>query len=460
MTQVAIVSSGEFAPISSAPKPCWTCVRRRVKCDFGLPTCFKCRRHHRECLGYGSRPIVWTGVACRRKTKGKRLNGSCVNSTTTESPQSIDAGSLIPHFTAVVSANPTDPVFQDLNLGTRRNVEYYLRECCSECTIYGDDFGNPFKQILLLIPHNTVVRDIIVAISVYHQARASVAFPPAATPDLKSSLVKAELQPNSIDYATVMAHAYRATCSLRSALSSEDCSDAIVASSFLFTWLDMLDTEVPSWHHHLAGMKDLMCLRESKHASASTAKSVFHGFFREAYAMYVQHLPALLSRLPKEPSQNDVESILTRLENFSCSDWALHFPGKDLHKQRLHMASAYKGAIAIYASHALRAHCENPPLVGDMVDLALHHLKQISPSDSHFKGILWPAFILGAEARLPEQRLWVANALEQLYGMIHMWNIKRGLSVLQQLWTRPLPTYDRTSWLEEVYDMDEKLMLI
>lgn len=124
------------------------------------------------------------------------------------------------------------------------------------------------------------------------------------------------------------------------------------------------------------------------------------------------------------------------------------------------MASAYKGAIVIYASHALSATCDNRLLVGDIVDLTLHHLQQISPSDSHFKGILWPAFILGAEARLPEQRLWVANALEQLFGMIHMWNIKRGLSVLHRIWARPLPAYDRRSWLEDVYDMDEKLMLI
>lgn len=124
------------------------------------------------------------------------------------------------------------------------------------------------------------------------------------------------------------------------------------------------------------------------------------------------------------------------------------------------MASAYKGAIAIYASQALRAHRDNTLVAEDVVGLTLHHLKQISPSDSHFKGILWPAFILGAEARLPEQRQWVACALEQLYGMIHMWNIKRGLSVLHRLWARPLPTYDKSSWLEEVYNMDEKLMLI
>lgn len=154
-----------------------------------------------------------------------------------------------------------------------------------------------------------------------------------------------------------------------------------------------------------------------------------------------------------------MDLTLGRLERFSCSDWALHFPGKDLHDQRLHMASAYKGAIAIYASHALSEHRDNTLVMEDIVDLTLHHLKQISPTDSHFKGILWPAFILGAEARLPEQRLWIANALEQLYDMIHMWNIKRGLSVLRRLWARP-PPFHRRSWLEEVYDMDGKLMLI
>lgn len=145
------------------------------------------------------------------------------------------------------------------------------------------------------MPNNTVVLDIIVAISVYHQARAGVTFLPASTQSCASSHVKAELEQNPIDYATVMTHAYKATCSLRAALSSKDCSDAIVASSFLFTWLDMLDTEVPSWHHHLAGMKDLMCLRENKDTSVSAAGSSFHGFFREAYAMYVHRPPSLFS---------------------------------------------------------------------------------------------------------------------------------------------------------------------
>lgn len=142
------------------------------------------------------------------------------------------------------------------------------------------------------MPHNTVLRDIIVAISVYHQARAAGASIPAPE-TYGSSLVQAKLEPSSVDYATVMVHAYRATHSLRTALVSEDCSDAVVASSFLFTWLDMLDTELPSWQYHLAGMKDLMCLRGARNASESIGGSLFNGFFREAYAMYVQYLNPL-----------------------------------------------------------------------------------------------------------------------------------------------------------------------
>lgn len=124
-TQMASFSSGEYASISSASRPCWTCVRRRVKCDLSLPTCFKCRSNNRECLGYGSnKPVrlVWTGVPCRKKANGR--NGSCVLPKSTASLPSNGVDHLSPHSSSTVSANPTDPVFQDLSLGTRRNVQY------------------------------------------------------------------------------------------------------------------------------------------------------------------------------------------------------------------------------------------------------------------------------------------------------------------------------------------------
>jgi len=50
---------------------CYTCRRRRVKCDRQLPLCAKCERTKLECLGY-KKPLVWNkGVASRGKMMGK-----------------------------------------------------------------------------------------------------------------------------------------------------------------------------------------------------------------------------------------------------------------------------------------------------------------------------------------------------------------------------------------------------
>lgn len=52
-------------------KGCYTCRRRRIVCDNGLPTCRKCRDAGKECLGY-QKPLVWVkgGVASRGKMMG------------------------------------------------------------------------------------------------------------------------------------------------------------------------------------------------------------------------------------------------------------------------------------------------------------------------------------------------------------------------------------------------------
>lgn len=53
-------------------KGCYTCRRRRIICDNGLPTCRKCRDAGKECLGY-QKPLVWVkgGVASRGKMMGR-----------------------------------------------------------------------------------------------------------------------------------------------------------------------------------------------------------------------------------------------------------------------------------------------------------------------------------------------------------------------------------------------------
>jgi hypothetical protein len=56
-------------------KGCYTCRRRRIICDNGLPTCRKCRDAGKECLGY-QKPLVWVkgGVASRGKMMGRSFD--------------------------------------------------------------------------------------------------------------------------------------------------------------------------------------------------------------------------------------------------------------------------------------------------------------------------------------------------------------------------------------------------
>ncbi|KAG5298007.1 C6 finger domain-containing protein [Histoplasma ohiense] len=50
--------------------PCYTCRRRRVTCDRLLPTCQKCDKAQKACLGY-TKPITWVrGIASRGKMMG------------------------------------------------------------------------------------------------------------------------------------------------------------------------------------------------------------------------------------------------------------------------------------------------------------------------------------------------------------------------------------------------------
>ncbi|CAI4218861.1 unnamed protein product [Parascedosporium putredinis] len=53
------------------PRPangCWTCKKRKIGCDRGLPSCDNCRRSERDCLGYGVR-LSWPESLDGRRRK-------------------------------------------------------------------------------------------------------------------------------------------------------------------------------------------------------------------------------------------------------------------------------------------------------------------------------------------------------------------------------------------------------
>ncbi|KAJ0116865.1 n-terminal fungal transcription regulatory domain-containing protein [Diaporthe amygdali] len=53
-----------------ANQGCWTCKKRKIGCDKGLPSCNNCVRTGRECMGYGLR-LVWPDIPDGRRKSPK-----------------------------------------------------------------------------------------------------------------------------------------------------------------------------------------------------------------------------------------------------------------------------------------------------------------------------------------------------------------------------------------------------
>lgn len=101
---------------------CWTCRRRRLKCDGGVPHCQKCISNGEECLGY-TKPLTWVeGVARRGPMKNRSFGETGGKALVRSSPQqSPTSGS-----SSYGSPSPTltEPLFQDLDDTSRFFVDY------------------------------------------------------------------------------------------------------------------------------------------------------------------------------------------------------------------------------------------------------------------------------------------------------------------------------------------------
>ncbi|KAK8090652.1 hypothetical protein PG994_000157 [Apiospora phragmitis] len=457
-------------PSEFASRPCWTCRQRRVVCDTRLPHCAKCSKSGRECLGYGEKkPVIWvTGMASRGKMAGR----------TTFAPHAAAAA-------AAASAGPANlsstmmlkrPLAEARNEPDMRHLEYFLYRCCSECVIY--DSENPFKRFITLIPQNEALRHVIIALSVSHRRNSAGA--------ITLSTKKREIMMDGL------VHEQKAIKGLREAIAKNDQHEAIVALVLLFIWNDALQQEGrQSWRYHLRAMRALISAR--RHTPGWN--SFFGSYFEETYAILSifgatlskhyqsdvcdvfseSELPAVLQRAegsswtgcPAELLQvlcdvnRGVETeSLTLIDQFSCSQWAAKHRESASVIMRTHLAEAYRGAISVYALRVLGREVvrEN---VSSVVGRAISHLRQIPPEDTHFKGILWPAFVLGAESTDLVHRAVILEIFQNLSSLLQTWAVNQATIILQEIWSdADEPTIIPQSWLQHVRDKGLELFLV
>ncbi|KAF6823170.1 C6 finger domain-containing protein [Colletotrichum musicola] len=521
-----------------ADVPCWTCRRRKLRCDNLKPSCVKCTRAGLKCLGYDSqKPLVWVGRPGRPK---KAVKGSKDASPGTGySIPDLAVAKRIPSLgnrlpspnEAGVSEYLSYCKFNVLRQPRNRGRSYSInpiahldyadeQRCCMECSIYEQGSKNPFRQFLLLRESSPLVHHTIVSLAAHHRARCST---PLSWPRQFTSLPIDATEGEALDdkaptqllaskhYADALAHKRQAMQHLQLALSRNDTSDAVVVSTLLLIWVELLESGYKYWRYHLSGMRALLCSRvrsecssnSDKHGAASDSLGSFGGYFEEAFVVSVRYLqkldlttvysdptlveilqraerrswagcPAELLRIlccfnslsARMASSSDsrtelyeiIASLFDQLDNFSPVRWAGNHPESSQAEQRNHLASAYKIAIEAYGRRAFQVRG-----VGDMenkVEEAVGHLEKISPEDSHFKGCLWPAFVIGAEARDVSHRLAITSILLNMYDLLQARSVERGLEALERLWRRESQSPGNRSWLDIFYEEGEELLLV
>ncbi|KAI5918971.1 fungal-specific transcription factor domain-containing protein [Camillea tinctor] len=497
---------------------CWTCRKKRVKCDGCLPTCFKCKKTGRQCLGYSkNKPLVWTGVASR----GRMAN------RTFENPEALTSTNLRPAPPKrLLVKSLTEPTFKDLNDKASQYLSYYIHRCCIECTLYGDDSQNRFKHFMVLLPDNPVLVHIMIALSATHQASAAIC--PPRTPEASgASSALAVLRrkglprsdSNSLTHRNdlfstqrldALSHLSLGMGALREAVANAKYSDALIATIFLLTWIDVMESKGSTWRLHLEGLKTLISLRRNPSSEAisdsqSNINSPFQIWFEDFYTVLAifgstfdpgnlnlldavsrSELRGILDRAESYmwngcPSElvyilhtfntiacgtlhlppEDIPELFDRLREFDCEAWMSRSGRVSARPARRSLAEAWKCTIEIYGLRALRGRDPSfDDVPRELVDNAFFHLSQIPHDDTHFKGTVWPAFVAGGDARTEEHRQLVVGIFGHLIEFLHLSVLQMAYERLEKIWTRSSPYPPGRSWVHDIWDIKGGILLL
>ncbi|KAE8372604.1 fungal-specific transcription factor domain-containing protein [Aspergillus bertholletiae] len=232
-------------------KGCYTCRRRRIICDNGLPTCRKCRDAGKECLGY-QKPLVWVkgGVASRGKMMGRSFDDVAQSfpdpssddgspSAVDPPPSAVDAqdrldtGSYdVPQTSVfddapdaaqwennfdliapetklpVVDLVPTprgmvDPLFKDMDPMSRFYISHFHRNVV-DCLAFYSNVRNPYRDLTALVGDSPVLAHALATTGALHYALlASRDFSPTPWLSDGASVTGALPSPQDVEKAVI-----------------------------------------------------------------------------------------------------------------------------------------------------------------------------------------------------------------------------------------------------------------
>ncbi|KAK1597066.1 fungal-specific transcription factor domain-containing protein [Colletotrichum navitas] len=313
---------------------------------------------------------------------------------------------------------------------------------------------------------------------------------------------------------TALAHKQKALEYLKSEIGIQDVTnnDAVVAAIVLFVCMDVVEFGSRGWEYHLEGAGEILQKRRRALESGHYESSPWLEYFDTAYTTFgvlgatlapakgsfFQRLdsldPFLMQALRQSETQtwvgcpaellylisvvnslrSDSSTVTGRLavirelcnslQTFSPPVWATDFSDSNYHESRSHLAYAYKAAVEVYASQVIGVAPETDYLSRQYLDAnipsAILHMLSIPAQDFHVKSLVWPAFILGAEAQTIELRNMVRALYWDVWISSCCYNVRNAINVLERLWARSAFESASKSWLQYVWDLEDSWLFL
>ncbi|KAF4887884.1 Acriflavine sensitivity control protein acr-2 [Colletotrichum fructicola] len=289
-------------------------------------------------------------------------------------------------------------------------------------------------------------------------------------------------------------------------------SDAVVAAVILFVCMDVVEFGSHGWNHHLRGAQEMLQSRRLSDISEDNEAAPWLRYFDTACTTFgilgATLAPALnlptnqypildpffLQNLRNSENQtwvgcpaellyvlsgiNSMRSLhhmhverrqalsdlIQALLNFSPLAWAQDFPDIQYHESRSHLAHAYKAGVEVYASHIIGAppgqHYLSYPHVVEIMRPAMLHLLAVPAEDFHIKSLVWPAFILGAEAQDIELQTMARTVFQRIWVSSCCYNVKNAGEILERIWAREAGDESSSSWLKYVWQLEETWLFV
>jgi hypothetical protein len=173
---------------------------------------------------------------------------------------------------------------------------------------------------------------------------------------------------------------------------------------------------------------------------------------------------SLINAASSDPEQTPdvVYHICTLLRKFSPKQWAAAGSKTDNVMPRYNFARMWRAAVGIYASQVLNAAVEgfdiSPQYPTSSSDSVVSNIRSMDPSNAHYRGLLWPTFVIGAHS--PTQRSVIVESNGHSWAIWRCENVTNALRLLQRIWGLREAGGMPQRWIQYVYESGEAWMFV